>query len=305
MTKSYSIQNESDPVDCRMNSVLSIALDNFQLKISREGSGRRAIVIGSHKYYPRVFSENLKSKLELICLDTRGFAPYVASQTQADFTVDKIMQDIEALQVKLANQQSAGVPDQIILIGHSIHAFMALEYARRYPDRVVQLVLIGTSPMVGQKNYEEADRYFNESVCPERKAAFVANMKAIKESGDMSFVSRMLAFGPRLWYDHGFDASELWEGVEVNSMGAGIIWGYMFAGYDTASALKAIKCPIFLALGRYDYFNPPHLWEPYRSCAPDLTIRVFEKSGHTPQLEEPEKFDSELLGWLERPRVVE
>jgi proline iminopeptidase len=62
--------------------------------------------------------------------------------------------------------------------------------------------------------------------------------------------------------------------------------------------LKSISCPIFLALGRYDYFNPPHLWEKYREFASNLTVRVFEKSGHTPQLEEPANFDAELLKWL-------
>lgn len=72
----------------------------------------------------------------------------------------------------------------------------------------------------------------------------------------------------------------------------------MFADYDITRSLKAIKCPIFLALGRHDYFNPPYLWEKYRTCAADLTIRIFEKSSHTPQLEEPNNFDNELITWL-------
>jgi proline iminopeptidase len=74
----------------------------------------------------------------------------------------------------------------------------------------------------------------------------------------------------------------------------------MFANYDTTGVLKAIKCPLFLALGRYDYFSLPHLWERYRSNASDLTVQIFEKSGHTPQLEEPDNFDEELRWWLNR-----
>jgi proline iminopeptidase len=31
----------------------------------------------------------------------------------------------------------------------------------------------------------------------------------------------------------------------------------------------------------------------------DLTVRVFERTGHTPQLEEPALFDAELLRWIE------
>ncbi len=273
--------------------IIELHRDSFCLKASIDGSGSVAIVIGSHKYYPRTFSENLKSKLQLVCADTRGFVPASLNHTESDFTIDKLVQDIEALRLSLG-------ADKIILIGHSIHAFMALEYARQFPDKVSHLVLIASSPTAGSEIYKEADRYFEESVCPERKAAFAASMQKFIESGDQSFVARLLSFGPRIWYDANFDASKLWEGVEINSVGAGIIWGSMFADYDLSSALKAIKCPIFLALGRYDYFNPPHLWEKYRDQLSDLTIRIFEKSSHTPQLEEPDNFDEELMRWIWR-----
>jgi proline iminopeptidase len=108
----------------------------------------------------------------------------------------------------------------------------------------------------------------------------------------------MIAFGPKLWYDYNFDASKLWKNVEVNSIGAEIIWGPMFADYKVDQALKAIQCPVFLALGRYDYFNPPHLWGKYCENIKNLTIHIFEESSHTPQLEEPEHFDHAILSWL-------
>jgi proline iminopeptidase len=272
--------------------IIELNRDNFCLKASVDGSGPVAIVIGSHKYYPNTFSENLKLKLELVCADTRGFVPALSDHSESDFTIAKILQDIEALRLSLG-------ADKIILIGHSIHAFMAMEYARVFPDRVSHLVLIASSPITGQEIYKESDRYFEESVCPERKSVLQVNMQRFSESGDQSFVARLLSFGPRIWYDANFDASKLWEGVEVNYVGAGIIWGSMFADYNVANALKAISCPIFLALGRYDYFNPPHLWEKYRYHASDLTVRIFEKSAHTPQLEESNNFDEELMRWLE------
>jgi proline iminopeptidase len=43
---------------------------------------------------------------------------------------------------------------------------------------------------------------------------------------------------------------------------------------------------------------PYATWEPYRSAFKDLMVRVFEKSGHTPQFEESDLFDSELMNWL-------
>ena len=46
-----------------LQKIIELNRDSFCLKASVDGSGPVAIVIGSHKYYPRTFSENLKSKL--------------------------------------------------------------------------------------------------------------------------------------------------------------------------------------------------------------------------------------------------
>ena len=46
--------------------IIELNRDNFCLKASIDGNGPVAIVIGRHKYYPRTFSENLKSKLQLV-----------------------------------------------------------------------------------------------------------------------------------------------------------------------------------------------------------------------------------------------
>ena len=56
---------------------------------------------------------------------------------------------------------------------------------------------------------------------------------------------------------------------------------------------------MFLALGRYDFLvAPPSAWDAIRSQFRDLTVRVFERSGHTPQYEEAALFDAELVRWM-------
>jgi proline iminopeptidase len=40
------------------------------------------------------------------------------------------------------------------------------------------------------------------------------------------------------------------------------------------------------------------MWEGVRDKFNNLTIRIFEKSSHAPQFEEPELFDKELSEWL-------
>jgi len=267
----------------------------YVLKYRIEGHGIPAIVIGSHIYYPRTFSQNLRDHFQMIFIDHRAFGT-TQDTTALPFQLDDILDDIEALK----NQLDL---DKVVIIGHSIQALIALEYAKKYPDSMLGLILIASSPNAGNRVHEAADRYFQESVCPERKTALARNLRTLADDiaadPDAAFVTRMLKFGPMIWYDWTYDASALWKDVQLNPQGAAIVWGSMFADYDPKPGIERIQCPLLLALGRYDYWNPPHLWEVYRPYIHALTVRVFEQSGHTPQLEESEAFDCEVIAWAQ------
>ena len=77
------------------------------------------------------------------------------------------------------------------------------------------------------------------------------------------------------------------------------VWGELFRDIDITRGLDLFDRPVFMALGRYDFLvAPPSSWEPIENRFSDLTIRVFENSGHTPQYEEPDLFDKEVLAWM-------
>ena len=77
------------------------------------------------------------------------------------------------------------------------------------------------------------------------------------------------------------------------------VWDTLFAEIDITQGLDALDRPVFLALGRYDFLvAPPSSWDAVKSHFKDLTVRIFEKSGHTPQYEQSALFDSELLTWM-------
>lgn len=267
--------------------------DGFELSYHIEGNGMPTIVIGSSIYYARTFSPNLQTTLQMIFMDHRGFGKTSTSFDQTSFELDILIDDIEALRQKLNL-------DKIIIIGHSGHAFMALEYAKKYAAHVSHVVLIATSPT--GDTHAAADQYFMESVCPERKALYEKNMQHLKSDIDADpnrrFILYSLRSAPRIWYDYTYDATPLWQDVTVIPEMFDYVWGNLFRNIDITKNLANFNNPVLLMLGRYDYWNPPHLWEPLRSAFHHLTIRVFEKSGHTPQLEEPEFFNRELLYWL-------
>ena len=118
---------------------------------------------------------------------------------------------------------------------------------------------------------------------------------------DQAFIRGYIRNAARAWHDPRFDCSALWDGVRINIDMFGHVWGKLFAEIDIARGLEQFDRPVFLALGRYDFLvAPPSSWDGLKSKFKDLTVRVFERSGHTPQFEEAELFDRELLTWMQQ-----
>jgi proline iminopeptidase len=107
----------------------------FKLQYIIEGNGTPTIVVGSSLYYSRTFSKNLRKPLKLVFVDHRGFSPQNDCKDISLVPVDSLVDDIELVRKDLGF-------DKIIVIGHSGHAFMALEYAKKYPANVSHVVMM-------------------------------------------------------------------------------------------------------------------------------------------------------------------
>jgi proline iminopeptidase len=269
----------------------------FNLRYTIEGDGQNALVIGSSYYYPRIFSQALRKHLRMVCVDHRIFAEPHDVTDRNEYTLDVILDDMELTRKEL----NLG---KIIVIGHSGHAFMALEYAKKYPENVSHVVMIGIAPNLNAASQEAADRYWQELVCTERKNKLDENSRSLEKklvglAPDQQFIQQYVATGPRAWFDFNFDATSLWDDAQMNMPMFGYVWGEIFRDIDIIKELDKLDKPVFIGLGLYDFVVAPfYSWHPIRHHFKNLTVRIFEKSGHTPPYEEPEKFDAELLHWL-------
>jgi proline iminopeptidase len=53
--------------------------------------------------------------------------------------------------------------------------------------------------------------------------------------------------------------------------------------------LKQLKMPVLIYAGRYDRVAVPAMMVQYKQYCPQAQFVMFERSGHNPQVEEPEK----------------
>lgn len=262
------------------------------------------MVIGNPTTYQRIFSDTFKESLRCVYGDSRVFAPGPAPvDARKEYTFEMAAADAEKI------REAAGF-EQVVVVGHSVHALMALEYAKRYPDRVSHVVMLAMSPRHGGPEYEEiAARYWRSLATDDRKAAWERNQSTLTEEvlADVPPsrlpVVRYLASTPKRWYDYNYDASPIFEGVEYhNVQWLEHLFEQVTPDHAIAEGLPNLGAPVFLALGVHDYLCPPSMWDDVRPAFPDLTVRLFEKSGHFPMVEETEKFDRELIAWLHGDR---
>lgn len=279
-----------------MNKYQTINSDGFELNYSVKGTGKPILVIGSSVYYPQLFSEDLYDTFQFIFLDHRGFLKPPRTLQPEDYRLDKVLDDIETARqdLNLTN---------FILLGHSGHAFMALEYAKKYPYHVQKVALLNSAPTNSEERQRQSFAFFNETASPERKRQFemdIALLESdIQKDPERRFVHMCIRMGAQSFYDYTFNAAYMWEDVYTNMPIIDHLWGEAFAELNLIQSLANFNKPVFIGLGRYDYLVAPvSLWNSVDETYKHVKKVIFEHSGHNPMFEEPQTFDKELSKWI-------
>jgi proline iminopeptidase len=279
-----------------------ITIDGFPLAYRIEGEGQPVLVVGSALYYPRLFSSELSQAVQMVYLDHRGFseatAPMPSPPDPEPSTLQRVVRDIEAMRAALGL-------DDVVVLGHSGHAFMAVEYALAYPDRVRGLILLNSAPTNSPERQQQSFAFFEEAASLERKRRFEADIALL--AGDLEreperrFAHMGIRTGAQAFYDYTTDGASFWDGVRMTMPIIDHLWGEAFAQLSLLERLPLLDKPVFLGLGRHDYLvGPVALWDAVAERCPHVSTRVFEQSGHNPMLEQAAEFDAAMLAWLNR-----
>jgi proline iminopeptidase len=274
----------------------TITIDGVRLNYVAEGKGTPCLVIGSSVYYPRIYSQQLRKSLRLYFVDMRWYVSDKGLSPLSGYTIQSIADDIETIRKALKLKK-------IIIIGHSIHGDIVLDYARRYPANVSHVVAIGNPAIYGSEEANDAMLAFRKNAEPDRMETLRKNWEASRDSiNELNptdrFIQTYVTNGPLYWYDYTYDCSALWQGVEVNMDVANHLFQKLYTNYDVGASTMVIAQPVYIMLGKHDYLVPYTTWKPTYSNMPKMKLTFFEKSGHTPPFEEPEFFDQQLISWI-------
>jgi proline iminopeptidase len=272
-----------------------VSVEGAELHYVIEGKGTPCIGLGHSESQRRILSQELRNHFRWVFMDLRHDAQSNSSLEISKITLDTYLDDIDKVRRTLGLDKTA-------VFGHSIHSYIALEYARKYPKNTSHVVMTGNTPCPIAA--EEEDEFWESDASNERKMILEQNFEKITEDelSQMSPKERVvkiyMAMTPKLFYDPKYDLSWIYEAVESNRDITNHLFQVIFKDYDIAKRPGRVETPVFLAIGRYDYLCPYFLWDDRKDVLPNLSYNLFEKSGHFPMVEEQELFDKKLIEWI-------
>lgn len=272
-----------------------VSVEGAELHYVIEGKGTPCIGLGHSESQRRILSQELRNHLRWVFIDLRHDAQSKSSLEISKITLDTYLDDIDKV------RRTLGL-DKIAVFGHSIHSYIALEYARKYPKNTSHVVMTGTTPY--RIAPEVADEFWESDASDERKMILKQNWEKISEDelSQMSpkdrVVKTYMAMTPKLFYDPRYNLSWIYEAVESNQKISNHLFQVILKDYDIAKRPGRVETPVFLAIGRYDYLWPYVIWDERKDVLPNLSYNLFEKSGHFPMVEEQELFDKKLIEWI-------
>ncbi|WP_342363896.1 alpha/beta hydrolase [Terrarubrum flagellatum] len=223
----------------------------------------------------------------VVVYDARGSGE---SEGKRPFTHEQWVADLDAVRAYM------GV-ESFVLAGGSYGGFIAMEYAVRHPQRLKALILRDTSP--DNSHRDQSTQTFLNSDKIDLDPEMIMRVKRGEVRDNKEFYEywrKVLRI-----YDANYDAAK----VEARAAATPYRYethNYAFStnlpAYDVKDRLGVIKCPTLVVVGRHDPVTPVWCSEAIVARIPQARFRVFENSGHSPPIEEPEAFQAEVREFL-------
>ena len=191
----------------------------------------------------------------------------------------------------LAESIIAHAPPRFALAGHSMGGRIALEVARRVPERVIGLALLDTGyePLApGEAGKREAEGRHALLAIARREG-----MRAMARTW-----LRGMVYPPRLTDQELVEPIlDMFERRTPDLFAMQI--RALLARPDATSVLPALQCPTLVLCGREDAWAPPSRHDVMAKMIRNSTLEIIPDCGHMSPLERPRAVNQALRRWLE------
>lgn len=236
---------------------------------------------------PRASFGRLADEYRVVVFDARGSGE---SEGAGEFSHEQWAADIDGLREWIG-------AEQIIMAGGSYGGFMSMEYAIRYPDRVRALVLRDTAPDNTHSELSRANALASDRVTVDMEKFDRIDEGRVRDDDDLRDCWREIL----PLYDFVYDPEAVERKVAATPYryeAHNYAFSQNLPNYDLKGALPGISAPTLVTVGRTDWITPVSCSETIVSLIPGARLAIFEKSGHSPQIEEAEEWTATVRGFL-------
>jgi proline iminopeptidase len=222
--------------------------------------------------------KRLSRDRQVVFYDQRGTGKSTRVTPDASQAMDAQVADLEALRAQFGFQK-------IDLVGDSYGGLLAMAYAAAHPEHVEKLILSNSAPPAWKDIVHLLPQVFPD--IEQQDAEVEKNLGNTDEAAQQQLRNhfRMIFYSEerRDAYmkgikDYGY-TPQVGAAVEKAT-----------ANLDLTAELPKFAFPTLVITGRYDMnVAPLTAWRMYKSI-PGAKLVIFEKSGHLPSYEEPDKY---------------
>jgi 3-oxoadipate enol-lactonase len=245
----------------------------LRLAFETHGSGEPLILI--HGYpLTRVIWHPLLASLkgvQAILPDVRGFGE--SEGAAPGFGMEELAADVNALLDHLQIERA-------FLAGHSMGGYIALAFARRYPQRVKGLALIASQAAADP---------------PERRAARLETAERIAREG-VTFVAESMS--QALTPDESLRPLLFTLIARQHPQALIAALHAMAQRPDSLAVLQSGEFPLLLVHGQADSLIPLARAQEIRAAVPRARLIELPGVGHVPMMEAPQRTAQALQAWI-------
>jgi len=242
-----------------------VDVNGIQLAYDRRGKGTPLVLIHGYPLDHHLWDEVvplLEDTFDLILPDLRGFG---GSSTAEDFyAMEDFASDIAGLLDHLGIRKAA-------VSGHSMGGYVALAFARLYPERLSGLGLISSQVSADPEERKEA-RYKSAAEVADKGIGSVVETMAPKFTSDKKLQALARQFMERQP-----------PAAYIGALKA------MAERVDSTPLLSAFRLPLVLIHGDADQLIPIDRAREVKAVLPQAHLVEIPGAGHVPMLENKEK----------------
>lgn len=271
-----------------------VEINGNRLAVEVLGPPDAPVVIAHHgapglgsRAEPKASFGRLADTYRVVVFDARGSGQ---SEGNGTFSHEQWAADIDGLRAW------AGA-EQVIMAGGSYGGFMAMEYAVRYPDRVSALVLRDTSPDNSNEDKALANALASARVTVDREKLKRIFDGTVRDDADLRDCWREIL----PLYDYHYDPDAVEARVAATPyryQAHNYAFSVNIPNYDLKPDLPSVTAPTLVTVGRTDWITPVECSETIARLIPRAKLVVFEKSGHSPQIEEAQAWTETVREFL-------